>query len=166
MYSSAVSSNSPIFYWPDGSTDSYYYFQAIQITVATTGTYTFTSNSSIDMIAYFYGTSFDPSDPFTNLITDDDDSGSQLQFRIHVHLQSGSTYILVVTTHRGSVTGSFSVVATGPATIGLASITPSTSRPITTGKYIIRKASIGQSECHIKGRRAHPLHSNYKTHPN
>ncbi|CAF1226131.1 unnamed protein product [Rotaria sordida] len=132
-YSSTLSANSPIFYRPYGASDAYYYFQAIQITVPTTGIYMFTSNSDIDTRAYFYETSFDPSDPLINLITDDDDSGDiDYQFRLDVNLQSGRTYILVVTTHGRYTTGSFSVLAVGPASVGLQSITPSTSRPITT----------------------------------
>ncbi|CAF1273128.1 unnamed protein product [Rotaria sordida] len=44
----------------------------------------------------------------------------------------GQTYILVVTTHISSEIGSFSVSADGPGSVGLTSITPSTSQPIIT----------------------------------
>ncbi|CAF1567080.1 unnamed protein product [Rotaria sp. Silwood1] len=136
-YADALSSNSPVFYRPNGYIGDIYYFQAIQITVSVTGAYSFTSNSDMDTRAYFYETFFDPSTPLVNLITDDDDSGDDIfQFRIDVNLQSGRTYILVVTTHGDYVTGSFRVLASGPASLGLMSITPSTSRPIITREFL------------------------------
>ena len=91
----------------------------------------------MDTMGYFYDTSFDPSTPWVNLITEDDDDGDiHLQFRIQAYLQVGHIYILVVTTHRKSVTGSFAVSAVGPGAIRLVSIIPSTSRPITTCKLL------------------------------
>jgi len=114
-----------------GNTRKYYY-QAIQVTVYTTGTYNFTSSSSIDTYGYFYNVPFDPSYPSQNLITSDDDSGGNQQFQIRISLQSGHKYVLVVTTYGSSVTGSFSVRVTGPASVGLTSITPPKSRSIRT----------------------------------
>ena len=134
-YVGELLSSSPIFYRPQSSSNNPHYFQAIQVTVATTGTYTLRSNSSIDTRGYFYRTDFDPSNATANLITDNDDSGGQLQFLIQVPLESGGTYVLVVTTHREYVTGSFSVTAAGPALASLTAITPSTSRPITIRKF-------------------------------
>ncbi|CAF1284088.1 unnamed protein product [Rotaria sordida] len=87
----------------------------------------------MDTVGYIYDTPFDPSNPLANLITDDDDSGdSSYQFHIDVNLQSGRTYILVVTTHWEYTRGDYSISVTGPASVGLMSITPSTSRPIVT----------------------------------
>ena len=137
FYSSELSSSSQIFYRPDGDLDDYYYFQAIQITVSTAGTYIFTSDSEMDTMGYFYDTSFDPLNPLANLITDDDDDGYILQFRIQVYLQSRHPYVLVVTTHWQTVTGNFSISATGPALVGLSSIVPSTSQPIVTREFLI-----------------------------
>ncbi|CAF1075071.1 unnamed protein product [Rotaria sordida] len=131
-YASVLSTTSPIFYRPYGMTSKYYYFKAIQVTASTAGIYVFKSNNTMDTRAYFYQNSFDPSDPTVNLVTDNDDGGGYPNFRIEAKLESGRTYILVVTTHRESVIGSFSVSATGPASISFTSITPSTSRPITT----------------------------------
>ncbi|CAF3224322.1 unnamed protein product [Rotaria socialis] len=131
-YSGALSSASPVFVRPEGDPDEFYYFQAIQVTVPMAGSYVFRSESDLDTMGYFYDFSFDPSNPSTNLITDDDDNGHSLQFRIQVYLQTGRTYILVVTTHSESEQGSFLVSAFGPATVSLISFTPSTSRPITT----------------------------------
>ena len=133
-FAGELTTDSPIFYRPQSLTDDYYYFQAIQVTLSTSGTYTFRSNSTIDTRGYFYNTSFDPSNATVNLMADNDDAGGQMQFSIQVSLQSGQTYILVVTTHKEYTTGSFLVSAVGPAVVSLTSITPSTSRPI-----IIRK---------------------------
>jgi len=71
----------------------------------------------------------------------DDDSGSgNGQFKISDSLQSGRTYVLIVTTYGSSVTGSFSIRAAGPASVGMTSITPSTTwqtTPSTTATWPI-----------------------------
>jgi hypothetical protein len=88
-------------------------------------------------VGYLYDSTFDPSNPLVNLITDNDDDDSgffSLQFRLEAFLLTGRTYILVVTSHRPSVTGTFSVSAVGPAPVSLTSITASTSQPIITRK--------------------------------
>ncbi|CAF3476872.1 unnamed protein product [Rotaria sp. Silwood1] len=135
-YSNSLSSNSGIFQRVYGDPEYFYYFHAIQVTVSTSGTYTFTSDSDLDTMGYFYDTSFDPSVPTENLITDDDDGGdSSYQFLIEAFLEAGHTYILVVTTHRESETGSFSVSASGPDTANFLSITPTTIQPITMREF-------------------------------
>jgi hypothetical protein len=134
-YEGALTTSSQIFYRPQSLTNDYHYFQAIQVTVSVNGIYIFDSNSTADTRGYFYQNSFDPSVPTTNLVTDNDDGGGMLQFRIRVNLQAGTTYILVVTTHRQYVTGTFSVSAAGPSIATLTAITPSTSQPITTRKF-------------------------------
>ena len=136
-YSGALSAGSPVFQRPDGDAGTSYYYEAIQVTIPTSGTYVFTSDSTIDTMGYLYNSSFDPSKPLKNLIMEDDDSGDiPLQFRMRVYLQSGRTYVLVVTTHWDVSTGSFSVSAFGPSPLSLVSITPSTSQPIVTCKFI------------------------------
>ncbi len=61
------------------------------------------------------------------MIASDDDGGGDRQFRISRYLQSGRTYILVVTTHSGGITGSFSITATGPASLDMTAFTRTTS---------------------------------------
>jgi hypothetical protein len=137
-YEGELTTNSPIFYRPQSLTaNDYHYFQAIEVTVLIPGAYVFKSNSTMDTRGYFYRDSFDPSNSTANLIADNDDGAGQLQFLIRVNLESGQRYVLVVTTHREYVTGTYSVLATGPATPSLTSITPSTSQPITTSKLCI-----------------------------
>jgi hypothetical protein len=148
VYSSTLSISSQVFHRPNSDPDEYYYFEAIQVSVSTTGTYIFTSDSAINTMGFLYNSPFDPSNPLTNLITYDDNDGDMpLQFRIEAGLQGGQTYILVVTTHRDSITGSFSISAAGPASLSLMSITPSTSQPIITSKLLI-KTSLWHSLLH------------------
>lgn len=99
------------------------------------GSYVFTSGGATDVIGYFYETYFDPYNPTTNLITDDDDSAGSLQFRISVILQAGRDYFLVVSTHRPSAVGSFSIFATGPSGASFSLFVPSTTVSTTTGKF-------------------------------
>lgn len=109
----------------------------MEVTVPTTGTYSLTSESDFDTIGYLYDSSFDPSVPTANLITDDDDSGDMtLQFLMEVHLEAGHTYVLVLTTHSETTTGSFSIIAAGPDSAHLMEINPTTSQPITIRKFI------------------------------
>lgn len=137
LYSGSLTTNSPIFYRPQSLTNDYHYFQAIQVTVPTTGTYTFKSSSSIDTRGYIYRTYFDPSDASTNFMLDNDDGAGQLQFSLQASLDAGQQYVLVVTTHRAQITGAFSVLGGGPGQPQLVGIIPTTSRPITTSKFCI-----------------------------
>ncbi len=100
------------------------------MTIYTTATYNFTSSSSMDTYGCFYNVPFDPSYPFQSLITSDDDSAGSQQFKISRSLQSGRTYVLIVTTYSDRVRGSFSITAVGPASVGLTSITPISSESI------------------------------------
>ena len=78
----------------------------------------------MDTYAYFYHDRIDPSNPSENLIASDHTGAGDGQFRINVALQSGSIYVLVITTYYSYTTGSFSVIASGSAPVGLKSITP------------------------------------------
>jgi hypothetical protein len=96
------------------------------VTVPTSGTYTFTSDSSLDTYGCLYSYSFDPSDPSRNLITSDDDGGVGNQFQISRALQYGQTYVLVVTTFNNREAGSFSIRAMGPDPVSMNLYVPST----------------------------------------
>jgi len=125
-FSGSLTSYSQKFVRPGGSSSNYY-FQAIEVTVYTSGTYTFVSVSNIDTYGCFYRNRVDPSYPNQNLIASDDDSAGDRQFSISVSLQVGTTYVLVVTTFSTYTTGSFLVRVTGPALVGLTAITPKPS---------------------------------------
>ncbi|CAF4389070.1 unnamed protein product, partial [Adineta steineri] len=68
-----LSSSNPIFRRPRGDSGYYYYYQAIQVTVSTSGRYSFISTDAMDSFGCLYSDSVDPSYPSQNLITTDDD---------------------------------------------------------------------------------------------
>ncbi len=130
--SGTLSSSSQRFSRPNGKTGHNYYYQAIQVTIYTTGTYIFKSSSSIDTYGCLYRDTFDPSYPSNGLMISNDDDAGIGQFQISINLQSGSTYILVVTTYSAGVAGSFSISASGPTSVNLIKITATASRLIRT----------------------------------
>jgi hypothetical protein len=81
--------------------------------------YSFTSNSSIDTYGSFHHSAVDRTNPWESLITFDDNSGGDQQFRISLGLQSKKAYILFVTTFAPNVTGWFTITAVGPASVAL-----------------------------------------------
>lgn len=126
-YSGALSWSSATFSRPSGSASQYYYYEPIQMTISTNGTYIFTSNSSMNTYGYLYKNAFTSYSPSQNLITSDDDSNGDGQFKISLILESGSTYVLIVTTYYQNNIGSFLITAVGPALIDSTWITPSTN---------------------------------------
>jgi len=122
-YSNALTVNSQNFS-RDGNAASFYYYQAIEVRVPTTGTYTFTTSSTIaDTYGYLYQGNFYPTYPSVNLITQDDDGAGGRQFQITATLRSDITYVLVYTTYTQSATGSFNIAATGPGDVSFNPIT-------------------------------------------
>lgn len=117
MYSSALTGSNEKF----PGTQKYY--EAIQITVNTTGYYTLKSLENIDGYGYLYRSYFNPSNPSYNLLAQDDQNGGNNQFSIQYYLEAGVTYILVFTTYQAGVTGSFSIVVNGPDVVELERIT-------------------------------------------
>ena len=111
-YTGSLTTNSSVFARPSGS-GSRYYYQSLLVQVTSYSVYTFVSSGSLDTFGCLYSSSFDPARPSTNLIASDDDSNDNGQFRIRATLQSGFTYILVVTTYREERTGRFIVTASG-----------------------------------------------------
>jgi len=124
-YGNVLNSNSGTFVRPNANrNDDDYYYQAIQLRISAGAYYSFISISSMDTYGCLYSSSFDPSNPRHNLmICNDDDAGSS-QFLINQYLNSYTTYILVVTTYSTRTLGSFTVQATGPASVGMTSISP------------------------------------------
>lgn len=131
-YSGYLLSTSAVFDRPSGLPGDYY-FQALRVTVPTSDIYTFTSSSALDTHGYFYSNVFDPSYPSQNLITSDDDSGGgDGQFRLRAYLVAGSSYVLVVTTYRANMIGSFSIRVSGPSSVDLVAYRPTNIRPTRT----------------------------------
>jgi hypothetical protein len=137
-FSGTLSSSSPTFSRPYGASYLSYYYQAIQTRTYTAGTYTLRSTSRTGMDTYgcLYSTSFDPTYPYRNLLTCDDDSGGSGQFLVSHYLLSGQTYVLVVTTSSSRTTGSYSIIASGPGSLSMIAISPSGSHPLTVGQIV------------------------------
>jgi hypothetical protein len=90
-----------------------YYYEAIQVNVITSGSYTFSSNSSFHTYGYLYTDHFHPFNPSENLLSRDGVGCYNNQFKLVAPLQSNATYVLVVTTSDPSVTGEFSIIVLG-----------------------------------------------------
>ncbi|CAF4181555.1 unnamed protein product [Adineta steineri] len=112
MYSSALTTNnhkySPRF-WEKPT----YYYETIQIDVVTDGFYMIASNSSINTYGYIYNGSFDPFNPFVNLISESSRRCPDGHFWLEVNLRVNVKYILVVTTRYADETGAFSIIVSG-----------------------------------------------------
>ncbi|CAF2531012.1 unnamed protein product [Rotaria sp. Silwood2] len=119
-YSSILSSDSSTF-TRNGSSGLFYY-EAIQVTVNTTGNYTFRSNCAVDSYGYLYVNNFNAYDVSSNLVICDDDVGGNLQFLIGFTLQAGTTYILIFTTYSPRMTTPFTVNVAGPERLNLVRI--------------------------------------------
>ncbi|CAF4113119.1 unnamed protein product, partial [Rotaria sp. Silwood2] len=116
-YSSLLNTTSPTF--TRNGTLGIFYFEAIKVIVNATGNYTVQSNCSIDSYGYLYLNNFNSTNVALNLVASNDDSGGNNQFLITYTLQAGTTYILIFTTYLPNVTTPFSIMARGPARLGL-----------------------------------------------
>ncbi len=93
--------------------EEYFYYESIQVKVNTSGYYSFRSYCTMNPYGLIYRNTFDPLNPLENLLHTDDDSGSDLQFRLNIRLSVGMTYVLVVTTYLLKETGAFSILVLG-----------------------------------------------------
>lgn len=90
---------------------SYYFYEAIEVTISVSDMVQFISNSTADMYGYLYNGTFDPFYPPMDLAIEDDNSAPNNQFSFNVTLDSSRAYILVVTTANMNETGSFVINA-------------------------------------------------------
>ncbi|CAF1097963.1 unnamed protein product [Adineta steineri] len=111
VYSSSLTNNSQLYYRDCDLQD--FYYESIQVKVIETGYYTFRGSGDIDPYGSIYKNKFNSLDPSENLLDQDYDSGSDIQFKLNVRLNGGMTYILVVTTFDSKETGKFSIVVLG-----------------------------------------------------
>ncbi|CAF0975805.1 unnamed protein product [Adineta steineri] len=130
QYSSALTINSQKYCSVSPCSVPNTYFQAIQLNVSISGTYTFLCNSSIDTFGYLYYNTFDLSNPAINLITSNDDGSGNTQFQLPVVLQISTRYILIATTFNPNTIGPFTITATGVAPISFSSINVSSKNSI------------------------------------
>ncbi|CAF0767858.1 unnamed protein product [Adineta ricciae] len=102
----------------DYNSFSNFFYEAIQLSITATGTYTFISRSSIDTFGYIYHDHFEPANPEANIQVEDDESGGSNQFKMTTYLYANRLYVLVVTTWVGNTIGPFSIVVEGQHPIG------------------------------------------------
>ena len=110
--SSSLRSNSSV-YNRMGTNNQCHYYEAYEIWVPIDGYYILTSKSSIDTYGYLYQTSFNPYNPYSNLIAYNDDAGGSRQFQLTEYLVTYRTYILVLTTYLPMITGHYQLIVEG-----------------------------------------------------
>ncbi|CAF4018380.1 unnamed protein product [Adineta steineri] len=120
IYVSKLTTNSSTYFTQCSGLNSYY--EAIQVNVLRSGLYTFFSKSDMDTYGSIYNEYFNPSNPFENRLSDNDDSCDQHQFKFTVALESSIKYILVVSAFFSRVTGEFSIFVSGPENVDLKNI--------------------------------------------
>ncbi len=116
--------------------DDDYYYETILVNVSKAGDFTIMSQSSINTYGYIYQNSFDPSHTSLNLLMEDDNSGSNDQFKLKAFLRPSTIYVLVVTTFAPHVTGKLSIIASGTSFISLNRV-PSHQTTIETSKNLM-----------------------------
>ena len=121
-YSSTLSNRSQTICRTGTCSGPIFYFEALLLNIAVTGSYRIFSQSSMDTFGYLYNRTFDPTYMSVNLILSDDDGYGNRQFLLSSILEAGGTFIAVATTYSANITGAFSVIATGPGPIGITKI--------------------------------------------
>lgn len=77
---------SPTYTRPGGSSSNYHYLTR-QLTVSSSGDYSFRSSSSVPLLGYVYVDRFDPSNPTANLIGQgQSDANGQLHFTVSLQV--------------------------------------------------------------------------------
>ena len=113
----------------DRQTEKFHY-EAIEVSVPTTGNDLFTESSPIHMAAHLHDADFDLSG---NRISQDLKSDGPEQFRMTASLQPGHRYVLIVGPQTPETTGTFSIVLSGPAVVSFRSVSTAPTR--STGEY-------------------------------
>ena len=90
------------------------YYEAISLSVSTTGYYTIRSNSTFDTYGYIYKNNFDPTTPYVNLLQQNGDGDGSYQFLLSVFLEASTPYFMIVTTFSPNVVGCFSLIGASP----------------------------------------------------
>ncbi|CAF3947851.1 unnamed protein product [Adineta steineri] len=110
-YSSSLTSNNQIYY-RDCKKQNFYY-ESVQVQVIESGYYTFRGSGTIDAYGSIYENKFNLLNPSENLLKTDDDSGFDTQFKLDIHLDVDTIYVMVVTTYESKESGEFSIVVLG-----------------------------------------------------
>ncbi|CAF0762556.1 unnamed protein product [Adineta ricciae] len=102
------------------SNSSNYYYEAIRLTVFENDYYGSTGRGNVGTFGDVYIDKFEPINPFKNLLEQNYRScDAHINSNIVSYLESGVTYVLVVTTFLPNLTGNFSILVTGPNNVTL-----------------------------------------------
>ena len=96
-----------------------YYYEAIQIDVVQSGTYSFASTDYIEQDGFLYTQHFNPFNLSERLLADNQKNCPTLQLSMITNLTSNLTYILVVTTFFDQVKGNFEILVSGPNKVNI-----------------------------------------------
>ncbi|CAF2475288.1 unnamed protein product [Rotaria sp. Silwood2] len=146
--SSTWTTNSPSFS-RYGTSYSSYYYDTYQVTVPVDSSYNFMSISRANTYGYLYNGSFRSSSTSSNLLTFDDDSGGNRQFRFTFSLQRNLTYIFVPTTYSMYTTGAYTVVVSGPE-LAILVRTSTTGGANTSSEYTLKQYDPLPNLCFVK----------------
>ena len=130
-YTSELTKHTPVY--PRVCGQGNYHYETFQINVQQDGSYTFDTNSTIELYGYIYENEFDPSYPNENLLKQSDYfltqgnfvltqtrfNDGKFYFQVKNYLKVETVYILVVTTLDPNAIGSFAILITGPNNITL-----------------------------------------------
>jgi hypothetical protein len=116
-YSSALTTDTTERYSRDQHQSSNYFYQALQLKIATNGLFQFRGDSAIHLYGYLYESRFNPLDPTHNLLSENDDESGKDGLWLNASLSSNVSNILVVTTRSPDRTGLFMIQAFGPAEV-------------------------------------------------
>ena len=105
-----INNNNSVFTPPDSLNQTAYY-ELVQLTILTNGSYTFLSISSINTNDYLYDEYFNASNPTANV-----KGHFSNQSPLSVVLIHGN-YSLVVSSYETNTTGNFTISISGPTTV-------------------------------------------------
>ncbi len=119
-YSSALTKNSPK-YAPLFCDASTFYYEAIEVKVVQSGTYSFVINGIINSYVdiYIYKDKFNPFNPYENPLSSALSQCPDNKFKLVADTQANTTYVLVVSTGSPSVRTNFSIIVYGPKNVTL-----------------------------------------------
>ncbi len=117
QYSSSLTTNSQTY--SRDCVKSNYYYEARQVTVIEDGYYTFGISSNVSIVGYIYKDSFNPLNPFINLMPQKNVFCGNKQFQQIPYFQANTMYVLVITTLSPNVTGDLQVDVSGPKNVTL-----------------------------------------------
>ena len=130
--SSTLTENSETFRRIGGIDDNYYY-EAFEVTVSMDGDYILQTNSSIDTYGCLYKENFYSDSPNLNALRCEDDmSDENPQFKLNLHFNSNTRYILIITTASLFTTGNYTLLISGLNRMNITQINSSSIIPTTT----------------------------------